>query len=121
MNRASKIRKMTICASLRLLVVLIALASLGISLHDPQALSGGHSEALALINQAPDDGRDTVAAEQRRAGNHDCGPTVSCLPVVLPGGDILHVLNLGPDREIDLPRLMVDLWHVLPKAPIPIV
>jgi hypothetical protein len=123
LNRASKIRKTTVRASLRLLVVVVALASLGISLHDPQALSGGHSQAqtLALVDQAPKDGRDGATDERRRAGEQDCGPTVTCLPVLLPHGDMLHVLNLGPERDTDLPRLAVDLWQIRPTAPVPIV
>jgi hypothetical protein len=120
-NRASKIRKMTICGSLRLLVVLTGLASLGISPLDPEAQSGGYSEVLALVDHAPEDGREAVAIGRRRVSEQECGPTITCLPVLLHAGDMLNVLNLGPDRDIDLPRLTVDLWHILPTAPVPIV
>jgi len=118
---ASKIRKMTIFTSLRLLIVLTALASLGISPLAPKAMSGDHSEAMALLYHAPKDGGDAAVIVRRRASEQDCGPTNTCVPVVFHPGGILQALNLGPDREIDLPRLMVDLWHILPTAPIPIV
>jgi hypothetical protein len=121
-NRTSKIGKMTIYGGLRLLVVLIALATLGISSLNLEALSGGHSEALAQVDHSLEYGQDSVVTKRSHAGEQDCGPTFTCKPVLLHRGDILNVLNLGPGLDfVDLPRLSIDLWHILPIAPVPIV
>jgi hypothetical protein len=120
-NRVSKIRKRTTCASLRLLFILTALVSLGVSSLVPEALPGGHTVALALADHAPEDGREAVVIERHRASEQECAPTNTCLPKLLHPGAMPVVPDPGSGHDIGLPQLAVDLWHALPTAPVPIV
>jgi hypothetical protein len=107
----------TVLGCAGLFIALLAVATTGFGLPE------NRSESIYFLSDLHTPAPDVKFAEpalQFRA-EPACGPTVSCLPVLLPPGGFLIAFAIGPNRDIDLPRHAVDLWHPLPAAPVPIV
>ena len=109
-----------------LLVVLLVVTSLGLAVGDPGAWgssggwANGHDAAPVAVSGGPGDHDPGFMAAQRQVSDLNCGPTVTCLPVLLLAGSLLFGIAADPDRNIDLPHQLVDLWRSRPMAPVPI-